>query len=256
MEILTYGMGERLRVCSSAVAADYVGDCRIIILPIPTSRDGVHVSGTEVELSEVCREVREGTLVAGYGIPEGVAREILELGGSIYDGSLDEVLISENATLTALGALGYILTELPASPSELSFGIVGYGRIGSRLLRLLLFLGARVRVYSGNSATLRELSELGIEAVDYRGSSDFSGLDVLINTAPARIVTKKAIRECCGLRVIDLASGRYLEGISGLVKLPSIPEKYYPQSAGRLYARRIAEHLKDKLSRASDKGRG
>ncbi len=251
MEILTYGAGERLRVCSSAVASEYAGDCRLIILPIPTTRDKRTVTGTDTELSEVCRQVERGTLVAGYGIPDRLEREISDRGGYIYDASLDEELLSENAELTALGTVGWILNNIKAAPSELRFGIVGFGRIGSRLLRYLLFLGARVRVYSGRSETMRELSELGIECVDHRSSADFSGLDVLINTAPARIVNARSVSKREGLAVIDLASGKYLDDIEGVVKLPSVPEKCFPVSAGRLYAKRIAEHFADRLCRAA-----
>ena len=242
MEILTYGKGERLRVCSSVVAEGCRGDSRIIILPIPTTKDGVTVFGTELSLSEVCGQVESGTLVAGYGIPENMAEMIAERGGYIYDALLDEELVCENAQLTALGTLGWILSNMRSSPKELFFGIVGYGRIGKRLLRLLLFLGARVRVYSSNLSEIRGLIETGIEAVDHRSGADFSDLDVLINTAPARIVGSRQIEKCRGIRVIDLASGNQLSDIEGVVCLPSVPEKCFPESAGRLYAEGILGH--------------
>ena len=236
MEILTYGAGERLRVASSELSA-LCGESRIIILPIPTTRDKRHVFGTQIPLSEVVEACRGGAMVAGYGIPENIKREIIECGGSVYDGEEDEELLSGNAALTALGALGWILTKLPSSPDEITFGIVGYGRIGSRLARMLLFFGAKVRVYSGNSATLRELSELGVEAYDYRCAASFDGVDVLINTAPASIVTKDRAKGVG--RIVELASGGYLEDIPEVIKLASLPEVSFPISAGVLYAERI-----------------
>lgn len=243
MEILTYGNGERLLACSSAVAAGCPGDCRIIILPIPTTRDGKTVAGTDVSLSEVCSRVERGMLVAGYSIPEEMAAEIVSRGGNIYDGSLDEELILANARLTAYGTLGWLLTNGSLAPEELAVGLVGYGRIGKELLRLLLFLGYKVRVYSSCADTRTTLSEHGIEVRDSRCGIDFSGLDILINTAPAPLISRKARRGNSELLILDLASGKYLEGIEGVVKLPSVPEKYFARGAGRLYAERILKRL-------------
>ena len=248
MEILTFGVGERLRICASALASGYVGDCRVVVLPIPTSRDKKTVTGTSTPLEDILCEVRCGTVVAGYGIPDSLGREIEDRGGVIYDALLDEEFLRENAELTALGTLGYILTELGRAPSDLKVGIVGYGRIGSAMARLLLFLGAYVRIYSGSSATLSTLSSLGIESRDYRTDTDFSGLDLLINTAPSAIVTKRSAASLSGAALIDLASGKYLDGIDGVVKLPSVPEVSFPVSAGKIYARCIGRHICDLAS--------
>lgn len=243
MEILTYGKGERLLACSSTVARGAPAGCKIIILPIPTTRDGKTVQGTDVELSEVVSRVERGTLVCGYSIPEETARQIALRGGLIYDGSLDEELILENARLTALGTVGWLLTDLGRAPKDCAVGIIGYGRIGRELLRLLLFLGYRVRVYSSSGKRARELSEMGIEVRDSAALGDPSGLDVLINTAPSRQLTERDIPRLLGIQVVDLASGGYLDGIPGLIKLPSVPEKCFAASAGRVYGERILAHL-------------
>ena len=239
MEILTYGNGERLAACSSLVARGAPSGCRIIILPIPTTRDGKTVSGTDIPLSDVVSATEGETLVCGYGLPEDMASGIVARGGFIYDGALDEELILENARLTAQGTVGWLLLNTGRSPSELAVGIVGYGRIGRELLRLLLFLGCTVRVYSSSERTQRELSELEIDVRDSRGSADLSGLDILINTAPAPLFSAKSLAKYQGLKVVDLASGEYLAGVEGLIKLPSVPERYFAVGAGRAYARRI-----------------
>jgi hypothetical protein len=47
------------------------------------------------------------------------------------------------------------------------------------------------------------------------------------------------------MRVIELASGENFPLISGVERLPSIPEKMYPDSAGYLYYKAITRFLKE-----------
>ena len=246
MDILTFGAGERLRICSSTLASVYssrVSVGRVIILPVPTTKDNKTVFGCGVELCEVASAVEEGCTVAGYGIPEELCEAVVGRGGFIYDAELDEEFLKRNAYLTALGTVGYMLTKYPTAPSDMTVGIVGYGRIGEDLARLLLFIGARVKIYSARERVIRTLCESGLCAEDYRGGVDCTGLDILINTAPDRIVTPRDTRGFSSMRIIDLASGSYLAEIDGVEKLSAVPERFYPVTAGKIYAEHIARRL-------------
>jgi hypothetical protein len=50
-----------------------------------------------------------------------------------------------------------------------------------------------------------------------------------------------------GTCVIDVASGNNFEGVEGVVRLPSIPEKSYPKSAGRVYFHAIQRYMREVL---------
>ena len=242
MDIVTIGGGERLMECSTALTGHKSNTTdRVIILPIPTTRDKKSVSGTDIDLSEIYSYVLPSSLVAGYGIPEEICREIHTRGGVIYDAALDEGFLLENAQITAEGAVGTLLCSGKYRLRELRVGIIGYGRIGMALCRLLLFFGGNVRVFTGREEVIRALCEISVDAAAYSEMS-LSDLDVLINTAPERLIPENAdIPE--GLKIIDLASGNYLEDIEGVIKMPSVPERMYPRSAGRLYAEYIKKHL-------------
>ena len=235
MSIETYGTGARLRVAAN-LTVPFGIERRIILLPIPTTRDGKHVTSTDIELSEIFDGAEEGTYIFGYGIPTGLVSRAEELGARVHDLSLDEQYISEKAELTAIGCLGYILTSSAASPSELSFGIVGYGRIGERLVRLLLFSGAKVSVFTSRERIRNSLCEIGVGARDMTPPIDTSGIDILINTAPRDMRGDFSHGLPLGLRVIELASGENFEGVSRVERLPGIPERYFSLSAGRTYA--------------------
>ena len=244
MEIRTFGVGERLSECRRLLGERAVGVAasRLFLLPIPTTRDKKLITGTDVTLRSLCDEVRAGDIVAGYGIPENIRAELCEGGAAVYDGAEDEELLLQNAAMTARGALGYILTESPHDITDMKIGIVGYGRIGSCLLRYLLYLGAHVTVYTRRERVARELCESGVGAsVSLDGLSE---LDILVNTAPARLLTDgEALSFMRGARILDLASGRVFPDAENLVKLSSIPEKFYPRTAGRVYAEGILKFL-------------
>lgn len=240
MSIETYGTDERLRVAAAQLLPNAVGR-HIVLLSVPTTRDGIHVTGTEIPLSETLSGVGVGSVVVGYGMPASYIADVAARGALALELSKDEEYLTDNAYITAVGALGYLLTTDFRIPRDAVYGIVGYGRIGSRLLRLLLFLGARAVVYTTRPTTQLELGECGVKSVcisDSQGAAfDFSGVDILINTAP-RDMSKSfpTGRVPDGMRVIELASGDNFHGISGVEPLPSLPGRMYPVSSGRAYA--------------------
>ena len=80
-------------------------------------------------------------------------------------------------------------------------------------------------------------------------SSGFDGvceLDILVNTAPARLLKEAEIRGLLSRgRILDLASGNVFGESLEIVKLSSVPEKFYPISAGKIYAEQIARRLSE-----------
>jgi dipicolinate synthase subunit A len=163
------------------------------------------------------------------------------MGAPIFDASLDEEFLLENARISAEGALGYILTHSVKAMGDMKIGIVGYGRIGKEMTRLCLFLGANIRLYTARESVVIELGEMGIDARLIDGDNGLDELDILINTTPKRQITESEIPG--GIPIIDLASGSIFEPSERLIKLTSIPEAFYPETAGRLYAGAILGFL-------------
>ena len=238
MEILSFGGGRRLRECQRLLEITSGGlTGRLILLPIPTTRDNIYLNGSDMPLSSVSSLLRPGDTLAGYGIPANLAPE----GVSVYDAALDERFLSANALISARGALGYLLTNFPRDIADMSLGLVGYGRIGRALLRYLLALGADPTVYTRREEIALELGAVGVKCSVLQSESDLSSLDILINTAPARQIDESRLGE--ETVILDLASGSIFSDSPRLVKLASIPEAYYPLTAGRLYAEGILRHM-------------
>lgn len=256
MKIENYGVGGR---CAEAMRllmeCEHAGDipdgvARVILLPIPTSRDGKHLTGSNRLLREVLADAGWRDLVVGYSIPDGDTEYIRSKGALVCDAAMDEDFLAENAEITATGTLGHLLSECDTVPSDLHVGIIGWGRIGRALARMLLFFGAKIRVYTSKEFTRVELGGLGIEscAIDYSHPAleDIATLDVLINTAPCSLsICFEGGKVPDGVRVLELASGNNFEGVEGVVRLPSIPERRYPRSAGRAYFHAIQRYMRE-----------
>ena len=240
MEIHTLGEGRRLRVCQ-AILADMTAGCdgRLLLLPIPTSRDNTYITSTSLLTRDLANLAQGCVLVAGYNVPRGVIPE----GIKVYDAALDEEFLLANAILTARGALGYILTHWQRDISDMKIGIIGYGRIGREMLRLLLLFGVDATLYTRRKSVAIELCEAGISAELIEAGDCPTGLDILINTTPEGLIDESRLNGKTD--IIDLASGSIFEPSERLIKMSSIPDKMYPESAGELYAEGILKQLRE-----------
>lgn len=250
MDIHIYGADARLGFCRDYLMKEsirHTGNVRL--LPIPTTKDGKNLHGCKQSLADFIKTCAPGDLVAGYGLPKDFRCELAAMGAVAIDVERDEEYLSENANLTAIGAVGHILTEEKAAPEDLSVGIIGYGRIGQRIARILMFLGGRVTVFTSKSELRGELCMLGVCGVDSLSidspmtAERLASLDILINTAPARLVGDCARESLSAVRVIELASGDNMpEGIA-VERLASVPALMYPVSAGAALARSVLRML-------------
>ena len=214
---------------------------RVILLPIPTSRDKQTILNTKIYVNDVLELIFDKTLISGYGLTDEFIFAARSRGAIVVDLERDEEFLADNAELTALCTLGIYLGTTKVSPRDISVGVVGYGRIGKRLTNLFLYLGASVRVFTSREDTRLDLCESGVAASVSGVDNDLSGLDILINTAPAVIFRKEQIPD--DLRIIDLASGDNFVGIPSVEKYPSIPAKTFPISAGRVWGRTLERYL-------------
>ena len=213
----------------------------VILLPIPTTRDKLTILNTNIYINSIYELIDDETLVCGYGLPLGFVDKVIALGGCALDLAEDENFLLENGYFTPLCALGIILNTECRVPSDLKVGIVGYGRIGTRLTELLLYLGADVRVFTSRMSVRNELCENGISSSASDEEDFVKDLDILVNTAPARIFGGADLPS--SLRIIDLASGENFDREIKVERYPSVPAKMFPFSSGRAWGRAIERFL-------------
>lgn len=250
MNISTYGCDKRLKFCRDYLLRSgfrFGGD--IMLLPVPSINAEGYVRGTDVGLDDIFNGIRPGDAIVGYGLLREARAMAAEHGALIVDTSRDETFLSDNAALTSDGTLGRILTEHNRSLCDLNIGIIGYGRIGQRLLNSLLFFGADVTVFTSREASRLELGMLSVHAVNTaelnseQGLCNLASLNILINTAPAPIITADMSESLSKTRIIELASGENIPPDIPYERFASVPAIMYPASAGYAMGRAVIRML-------------
>ncbi len=259
LRILTFGTDVRLDACRCALVPHADTLCRaypslhtVCLFPIPTvtPADERHIRGTTIPLASLAAPA---TLAVGYGLPADFTQAMHREGGYTADVAEDGVFTQDNAYLTALGTLSYLLDRLPTAPDELRIGIIGYGRIGQALCRLLIPLGAHLRVYTRRDDVRCTLGACGIDSADSRAPLCLDGLDVLINTAPAPGLFD-TLPPSLPAVIIDLASGKTLPTDLIHIRLPSLPARAFPSSAGRALARCVLRMAEGRIAEGYRQG--
>lgn len=265
----THEGGGELRICTTFTKA--TENATAIILPLPATRDGERVhcprdpscTVTFDELSALLVR-RPATVLFGGKLPPDFtdgSREISPRAVDYYD---NPVLQLRNAYITAEAALMTAMELTDRTLRDTSVAVLGYGRIGKYLARLLRTLGAEVTVCARREESLFEAAAEGCHPLLITDGDSMGGLyplcrnhAILFNTVPAHVMTREfLLRLEREVLLIDLASApfgvcdgdvREATARNGLryLRAPSLPGSYAPRDAGRI----IAECILDMLSR-------
>lgn len=149
----------------------------------------------------------------------------------------DPQYVAENARITAYCAIKLAAEKLPVTLYECPVLVIGWGRIGKCLARLLQAMGARVSVYARKEADRAMLAALGYDLGDL--SYGLCRYRVIFNTAPFMVLPKENAQYCReDCLKIELAS---VPGIESEDVIPGggLPNKLAPESSGQLIARTI-----------------
>ncbi len=142
----------------------------------------------------------------------------------------DPYYLAMNAQITAHCALELALDQLPVILDGCPVLIIGWGRIGKCLARLLQQLGAKVSVCARKEADRSMLSALGYRALALN-QVDLTEYRVVFNTVPTMLFPV-----CPGNALkIDLASRLGL-GSEDVIWARGLPGKDAPESSGKLIA--------------------
>ena len=235
--------------------SDALSSCKTVILPFPLSPDGITLNCAEAErptLREIFAAISESchadVRVYGGAIKEGARDVAASFGIDLTDyGAFDEIAL-ENAVPTAEAAVQLAMQSLNVIVRGSCFAVIGYGRCGSELARLLKAMGGNVCAVARSGRDRAKMRNDGVTPLDFQSLAEaVNGSDITFNTVPFNVFdcdTLKRLSE--GRIIIELASApggvdRECAALYGVkvIHAPSLPGKYAPKTAAEIIARAL-----------------
>ena len=187
---------------------DAIRKSNYVISSIPLSKDNENVftpySNSKISIDFLAENLEGKTLISGK-IPN-----LLKNNSRIN--SIDIMDIEEYAILnciaTAEGAIQIALEEFPKTLSGSNILIMGFGRIGKILSKMLQGIGANVYCEARKNTDLAFIKSYGYSPIHLNQlNNNLKNFDIIINTIPVKILDKSRLDLLKkDVLIIDLAS--------------------------------------------------
>jgi dipicolinate synthase subunit A len=153
----------------------------------------------------------------------------------------DDDYLAQNARITAECALDVAMPYLTVTLRDCPVLILGWGRIGKCLARLLHSIGANVTIAARKQSDRAMIRALGMDAADF--DPDLSDFRLIFNTVPAPVLNREQMGHCQSDCVkIDLASRPGMED-DDIIYARGLPGIHVPESSGTLIAAALLPYL-------------
>ena len=206
-------------------------DITHLLLPVPSFEPDGRVKGGGI-LAHILADLPESVIVIGGNLQHPSLADT-----KTVDLLQDPLYVAKNAAITADCALRIAMKTLPVVMDNCPVLIVGWGRIGQCLAKLLQAMGASVTVAARKEADRAVATALGFSTVDTQTFGNrIHKYRIKFNTAPALLLDDTfagQYRPNC--IKIDLASQKGIAG-NNVIWARGLPGKDTPESSGKLIA--------------------
>lgn len=183
----------------------------IVLGPLPLSSNGQFVntpfSSEKIQVEELINQIGGKTFIAGSIKPD--VYEIAEDKDiTVFDIIKREELAVLNAISTAEGAIQIAINETPRNLHGNNVLVLGFGRIGKVLSKMLDGIGAKVACEARKTTDLAWIKAYGYEPINLiELKENLNRFDIIINTIPYVILDREMLQEIKkDTLIIDLAS--------------------------------------------------
>lgn len=157
----------------------------------------------------------------------------------------DDELAVLNSIPTAEGAIAIAMNETPVTLHGNKAMVIGFGRCGISLARMLGGVGAKVTVAARKAPDRARAAEMGFADCAIDELSEYvPSMAFIFNTVPAPVLTGPVLanaRQC--FVIVDIASGGGTDfpaaadyGLKAILA-PGLPGKVAPETAGKILAK-------------------
>lgn len=232
-----FGFGKEVCERHKIAVSDSLKDAKVIILP-PKSANGIFLNApladSKITLEDVIRSAdKDALFLGGSGI---------EAKNHVNYSERDDFQLF-NAVPTSEGAVALAMNELETTLYGARAVIIGFGRIGSYLAKILKSLGAKITIVARSPKSRAQAEISGFAAVGFdKFEAPLSAADIVFNTVPFKIIGTKELEALkTGTAIIDLASfpgGETEEECEScgirLIRALGLPGRVAPKTAGEI----------------------
>ena len=226
---------------------DNAFDCHVLIFPIPYKNKYGYInipsSPQSIVLEKVMKKVKPGTLIILGKADEDFKQQAGEKEVPFFDIFEEESFSILNAIPTAEGAIQRAMEKADITLHGANVLVLGYGRIGKSLARMLKGIGAKVTVEARKQEDLAWIYDNGYNGVHLDQLDEVLSIQhIIFNTIPHLVLTRERLMKVNkDAVIIDLASspgGTDFEaakelGIKASIEL-SLPGIVAPRTAGEI----------------------
>ena len=182
-----------------------------VISAIPFSKDGIYInakfSEEKISIEDMLKIAENKQIIAG-----AIKPEIYNLAKK-YNVTLTDIMENEELTIlnvipTAEGAIQIAMEESLSTIHGSNCLVLGFGRIGKILSKMLLGIGAKVSCEARKKEDLAYIEAYGYQKIDLKELNEFlPKFKYIFNTIPNLILDKQRL-DCINKDaiIIDLAS--------------------------------------------------
>ena len=172
---------------NKADIVDSILDAKFVVLPIPFTKDKIHITGEDILIEDIIQKSNGKTIFSG-AIPKEIKRR-LAMNNVLYHDlmELDEVAYL-NAIPTAEGAIAKAMEQTVETIHDSNILILGFGRVAKILADKLKGLNANVFCAARSKKDLAYIKALGYNVVDINNmESELDKYSIIFNTVPTII---------------------------------------------------------------------
>ena len=232
---------------------DDISHATFVVLPTPFSKDGIHITGTDITCKE-CINMCIGKTIFTGTISNNMKEEMEKNSIKYYDlMEYDDVAIL-NAIPTVEGAIKIAIEKTETTLSGSNCLVLGFGRIGKVLCKTLHGIGARIYCEARKASDLAQIKAMGYNDIDLKNlDKHLSSFEYIFNTIPYLILDKNRLKKVKkNVCIIDLASspgGVDFEaakklGVTASLDL-ALPTKVAPLSSAKYLKQKIDEIIQE-----------
>ena len=224
----------------SKTAQNVIKICDKIVLPLPVTRDNETINTTSLLIDDFMNACpKNATVFAGM-------TKNTPFNNDVIDYNKDEDFTLKNALYTAEGAMAIAINNTMFSLSDAKILILGNGRIGKYLSKMLSSLCSDITISARKQKDFCYILQNGFKTENTEKIKDLSSYNIIFNTINEKVITDEAI---CTIKkdslIIDLASKKsaLFRADARYIDAKALPAEFSPLSSAKALYDSVTRYL-------------